>query len=316
MSKLNIVFAGTPTFTMPSLEALFASKHTLKAIYTQPDRPAGRGKILQASAVKEWAQTHNLPIYQPSHFKEQQTIETLRSLEPDILVVIAYGIILPRAVLDIPRLGCINVHASLLPRWRGASPIQHSILFGDKQTGITIMQLNPEMDAGDILKQVACPIFDNDTTSTLHDRLSELAPDPLLQTLDDLSHGLAHPLKQDQHQVTYAPKIDKKDALINWQRKATDIAQQIRAYHPWPVAYTSAASQIVRVHKATVINLPFDAPSGTILSINKSGLIVATGVGALMIEQIQFPGAKTISINDYLNANHNTLKVGDILGEV
>ena len=178
MSSLNIVFAGTPAFTLPCLDALAASKHQLLAIYTQPDRPAGRGRKLQASAVKEWAEAHQLSLHQPLNFKQEETLNELASLAPDVLVVIAYGLILPREVLDLPRLGCINVHASLLPRWRGASPIQHAILHGDAETGVTIMQMDTGMDTGDMLAQVSCEIG-NSTAGELHDRLAQLAPPPL-----------------------------------------------------------------------------------------------------------------------------------------
>ena len=205
MTSLNIVFAGTPTFALPCLDALATSTHRLQAIYTQPDRPAGRGRKLQASAVKEWAEAHQLPVFQPLNFKQEGAINELASIAPDIMVVIAYGLILPRAVLELPRFGCINVHASLLPRWRGASPIQQAILHGDAETGITIMQLDAGMDTGPMLTRIPCTIA-NDTAGELHDRLSQLAASPLLATLEAIAAGRAQADAPDNNIATHAPK--------------------------------------------------------------------------------------------------------------
>ena len=314
MQPLNIVFAGTPAFTLPCLDALAASKHHLKAVYTQPDRPAGRGRAVQASAVKTWAQAHQLPVYQPLNFKDSQAISDLAALSPDILVVIAYGLILPQAVLDIPRLGCINVHASLLPRWRGASPIQQAILHGDQQTGVTIMQLDAGMDTGAMLTQFSCPIQSTDTAESLHDRLSILAREPLLATLDLLATSQAQATPQDNAFATHAPKIKKDDAIIDWHKPAIEIDRQIRAFNPWPTTWTQAEDQILRIHQARVIEQRVTQAPGTILSIDKQGMLVATGENALLIETLQFSGGKAMSVADWLNAGRTQLHINLVLG--
>lgn len=312
MTALNIVFAGTPEFGLPCLKALATSKHTIKAIYTQPDRPAGRGRMVQESAIKTWARTHKLPICQPVNFKDPATIAQLASFMPDVIVVIAYGLILPVCVLTLPTLGCINVHASLLPRWRGASPIQQAILSGDRQSGITIMQMDKGMDTGDMLMQATCFIDPNDTASHLHDRLAQLAVTPLLTTLDALTTDVV-PTKQNATDVTYAPKINKIDALIDWKLSAVAIDRQVRAFNPWPIAYTSINGQVLRVHQAKRLEQDAHALPGTILSIDKTGVLVATGNQTLLIERLQFPGGKTLWVRDWLNANHSDLQVGLIL---
>lgn len=313
--SLRIVFAGTPEFTLPCLSALARSKHQLLAIYTQPDRPSGRGRQLHASAVKQWALQNQLPIYQPVHFKEEQCLNELALLKPDVLVVIAYGLILPKTLLSIPRLGCINVHASLLPRWRGASPIQHAILHGDKQTGVTIMQMDAGMDTGDLLTTVPCSIEPHETAGQLHDKLAQLAVKPLLLTLEQLALEQSTPQKQDNAHATYAGKIQKKDANIQWHKTAQEIDNQIRAFNPWPIAYTQVDDVTLRIYEANVIDYSSSAIPGTILALNKNGLLVATGspTQALLIKSIQFPGAKIVSVAEWLNANHSKRFVGLIL---
>ena len=299
MTGLNIAFAGTPAFTLPCLEALFGSEHHLKAVYTQPDRPAGRGRSMQASAVKVWALAHDIPIYQPLNFKEQATRDELANLNLDVLVVIAYGLILPRSVLELPKLGCINVHASLLPQWRGASPIQQSILHGDAETGITIMQMDAGMDTGPMFTTVHCPILKSDTATTLHDKLSQAAALPLLATLDALKNNKAQLTQQDSSQATYAPKILKTDAKINWNKSAIQIDQKIRAYNPWPIAYASYNDLTIRIYQTKVIEHEKHAAApGTILSLEKEGILIACKEGALLIEKIQLPGAKVMSVAD------------------
>jgi methionyl-tRNA formyltransferase len=310
---MRIVFAGTPEFTLPCLNALIASPHQLLAVYTQPDRPAGRGRKLQFSAVKSWALAHQLPVYQPLNFKSDEAIAELKALKADILVVIAYGLILPEKVLSLPSLGCINVHASLLPRWRGASPIQQAVLHGDKESGITIMQMDAGMDTGDMLTKVHCAINPDDTAGSLHDSLAQLAAEPLLQTLDALAQGRAKPQKQGDSEVTYAAKIKKEDAAIDWQKTAIEIDQQIRAFNPWPIAYTVCGDELLRIHRAHVVNTPFSAAAGTIISLDKKGMLVATAAQALMIETIQFPGAKAMAVADWLNAGRSQLQVNLVL---
>ncbi|ASQ44963.1 methionyl-tRNA formyltransferase [Legionella clemsonensis] len=310
---MNIVFAGTPEFTLPCLDALFKSSHQLMAVYTQPDRPAGRGRKLQPSAVKNWALLHQIPIYQPENFRSDEEVTTLADLKPDVMVVIAYGLILPRKVLSIPKFGCINVHASLLPRWRGASPIQHALLHGDTETGVTIMQMDAGMDTGDKLAQASCPIFPEDTAETLHNRLAQLAVEPLLSTLKALEQGEAKPEAQNHAEATYASKINKEDAVINWHKEANEIHNQIRAYNPWPVAYTRAGEEVVRIHRAHVVEYDGEAVPGTILKLDKQGMLVATGKDAIRVECIQFPGAKMMKIVDWLNAHRSQLHVDLVL---
>lgn len=313
MISLNIAFAGTPAFGLPCLEVLLASTHHLKAIYTQPDRPAGRGRNIQASAVKTWGEAHDLPIHQPLNFKDEHTQHTLAALELDVLIVIAYGLLLPQAVLTLPRLGCINVHASLLPRWRGASPIQQALLHGDSETGITLMQMDRGMDTGAILAQRSTPIASNDTAQSLHDTLGRLAPELLLNTLDAIATQRATPVPQDNTKATYAPKINKNDARINWQQTAIILDQHIRAFHPWPIATFQHNDTAIRVHHARIIQGMNPAPPGTILSIESAGIAVATGDGTLLLETIQYPGARAMPVADWLHAGRRQLDVGVVL---
>ncbi len=310
MTSLNLVFAGTPAFTCPALDALVQSKHRLLALYTQPDRPAGRGRHMQASPAKQWAEKHHIPVYQPLNFKHQAAQEELKALKPDLLVVIAYGLILPQAVLDIPRLGCINVHASLLPHWRGASPIQASLLHGDIETGITIMQLDAGMDTGPMLARATCKIPPDATASSLHDTLAQLAQMPLLETLDALAEGRAHPVEQHHEHASYAPKIIKQDAVIDWHQPAIHIERQIRAFNPWPIARTEAGEQTLRIHQAHALPQSTHAEPGSILSIDASGIHVATGEGLLRIETIQFSGGKALAVSDWLHARKKILYPG------
>lgn len=314
MNPLRIVFAGTPAFGVPCLDALHASPHELVAIYTQPDRPAGRGRKLQASAVKSWALEHNIPVQQPLNFRDENTVAQLAALQPDILIVIAYGLILPASVLAIPRLGCVNVHASLLPAYRGASPIQQSILHGDAITGVTIMQMDVGLDTGDMLHQAICEITPHDTAETLHDKLAQLSAKPLLETIQALAAGTANPEKQDNARATYAHKIEKEHALINWHHSAASIDCQIRAFNPWPIAWTQANDEILRIHQAVLTDKTCnDCKPGTILAIDKNGITVATGDSVMVLQKIQFPGGKVLAVSDWLNAAKKTLFPGLIL---
>lgn len=306
MNMLNIVFAGTPEFGLPCLEALAASEHHLAAIYTQPDRPAGRGRKLQPSAVKRWAEAHYIPVFQPLNFKSEEAVATLAALKPDLLVVIAYGLILPASVLAIPRFGCVNVHASLLPRWRGASPVQQAILQGDSLSGVTIMQMDTGLDTGDSLAEVSCAIDDQDTAGILQDKLALLAPQPLITTIEALAAGQSKRVPQDSQQATYASKINKEDARINWQESALKIDRQIRAFNPWPVAFTKASEHIMRIHQAVPEPGICNAEPGTILALEKQGMLVATGDGLLRIKTVQFPGGKAMSVADWLNAGRGS----------
>ncbi|STX29984.1 methionyl-tRNA formyltransferase [Legionella beliardensis] len=313
MADLKIVFAGTPEFGLPCLDALFHSTHQVLAIYTQPDRPAGRGRKLQPSAVKTWAITHQLPVFQPVNFRNASEVTALADLKPDLLIVIAYGLILPRQVLSIPRLGCVNVHASLLPRWRGASPIQQAILHGDEYSGVTIMQMDVGMDTGDMLAKAQYRISPNETAGSLHDKLAELAVKPLLETVDALAAGHSHPVPQDNDLATYAGKINKQDALINWQQKASDIVRQICAYNPWPIAYTYAGSDPIRIHQANIEQAHATAKPGTIVAIDKQGVLVATSDALVRVLRLQFAGGKVLSVADWFNSGRLQLEVGQVL---
>jgi methionyl-tRNA formyltransferase len=313
MKSLNIVFAGTPAFTLPSLDAIKGSQHNITAVYTQPDRPAGRGRKLQASPVKQWAEQHLIPVYQPLNFKQPEQVQELAALEPDVMVVIAYGLLLPPSILSTPTHGCINVHASLLPRWRGASPIQHAILFGDKQSGVTIMQMDKGMDTGDMLAVKSCDLSPDETASTLHNKLAALAMEPLLKTLDNIARGSITPTPQDDKLATYAPKIKKEAAHIDWNQASTSIDCLVRAYNPWPIAYTHADDIPVKLSKATMLDVETDKTPGTILELNKSGMVVATKDGALQITQIQFPGKKAMDVASWLNAGRSDLHTGMVL---
>ncbi|MCW8409762.1 methionyl-tRNA formyltransferase [Legionella sp. PATHC035] len=310
MSQLNIIFAGTPEFGLPCLDALLHSAHHIQAIYTQPDRPAGRGRKLQASAVKEWALTQNIPIYQPLNFKNPEAISELAALKPDVMIVIAYGLILPKAVLDIPRLGCINVHASLLPRWRGAAPIQSAILHGDTETGVTIMQMDVGMDTGAMLRKVSCSLTASETAQSLHDKLAQISAQPLLHTLDELANQTIQPEIQNNELATYAHKIKKEDACINWHHSAIEIDRLIRAFNPWPIAYTPFEHETLRIHQAQIVALQAQHAPGTVVHLDKKGMLVATGDQGLLIEKIQFPGGKIISIADWLNSSKSQARVG------
>lgn len=298
----RIVFAGTPDFAAVHLQALLAHKYRIVAVYTQPDRPAGRGRKLQASPVKTLAQTHQLPVYQPKGFRNQADQAALKALQPDLMVVVAYGLLLPSSVLAIPRLGCINVHASLLPRWRGASPIAHAILAGDDKTGVTVIRMTAGLDAGPMLKQLSCDIDAHDTAGSLHDRLATLGCEVLLQSLTDWEAGTVSEQAQDEAQVTYAPKLSKQDGCLDWQRSAEALARQIRALNPWPVAYAQLGVQRLRIFKAVVLAEATQAAAGTIVCATNAGIDVATGEGILRLQALQFPGGKPQQAADLLNA--------------
>ncbi len=314
ITALNIVFAGTPEFTCKSLDAILASNHRLLALYTQPDRPKGRGRTIQKSAAKVWAETHHIPVYQPLNFKTQAARDELKSLAPDILVVIAYGLILPPEVLSIPRLGCINAHASLLPDYRGAAPIQYSILNGEQETGVSIMEMDAGMDTGPVFKTATCPIDANTTAGELHDQLAALAAPPLIDVLDALASDTPpSPTPQNHQLASYAPKITPKDAVIYWEKPAITIAHQVHAFNPYPVARTMAGEHMLKIHHAVALNQSTTKPPGSILEINKNGLFVATGENILHIQTIQFAGGKALAVADWLNANKKTLYPGLIL---
>ncbi|WP_036820432.1 methionyl-tRNA formyltransferase, partial [Photobacterium sanctipauli] len=303
MSKpLKIVFAGTPDFAARHLAALLSSQHDIIAVYTQPDRPAGRGKKLTASPVKNIALEHDIPVYQPENFKSDEAKQALADLDADIMVVVAYGLLLPQPVLDTPKLGCINVHGSILPRWRGAAPIQRSIWAGDAETGVTIMQMDIGLDTGDMLKIATLPIEATDTSATMYEKLANLGPDALIDCLADIANGTAVATKQDDEQANYAKKLSKEEAKIDWTMDADAIERCIRAFNPWPMSYFTVAEQNVKVWRAEVEADTQGKAPGTILSADKQGIVVATGKGALRLLEIQPPGKKAMQAQDLLNS--------------
>lgn len=314
MSKpLKIVFAGTPDFAARHLAALLSSEHDIIAVYTQPDRPAGRGKKLTASPVKNIALEHDIPVYQPENFKSDQAKQALADLNADLMVVVAYGLLLPQAVLDTPKLGCINVHGSILPRWRGAAPIQRSIWAGDKETGVTIMQMDIGLDTGDMLKIATLPIDASDTSASMYEKLAELGPDALVNCLADIAEGKAVAEKQDDEQANYAKKLSKEEARIDWNDDAAHIERCVRAFNPWPMSHFIAAENSIKVWQSRVTDQVTEKPAGTIVQADKTGIYIATGNGVLVLEQLQVPGKKAMSVQDILNARASWFEVGSVL---
>jgi len=305
---LKIIFAGTPDFAATHLQALIG-QHEVVAVYTQPDRPAGRGKKLTASPVKLLAEQNNLPIFQPQSLKdpEQQTI--LANLQADIMVVVAYGLILPQVVLDAPRLGCINVHGSILPRWRGAAPIQRAIEAGDKETGVTIMQMDAGLDTGAMLTITRCPIEPNETSGSLYDKLAALGAPALLSTLDKLKAGTAVAVAQDNGQSTYAKKIDKAEALIDWSQPAIIIDQRIRAFSPFPAAYTEIEGLRVKIWAAQTSTQQLGTP-GEIVAADDNGLLVGCGQGSLLLTEIQLAGKSRMPVSEILRSRVELFATG------
>ena len=313
MEKLNIVFAGTPDFAAKHLTALIESEFNVVAVYTQPDRPAGRGKKLTASAVKQLAVQHELPVYQPENFKSEQSVKELAALQADLMIVVAYGLILPRVVLDTPRLGCLNVHGSLLPRWRGAAPIQRSIWAGDKETGVTIMQMNEGLDTGDMLSKVSCPIDADETSSSLYEKLAQQAPQVLVETITQLTKGELQAEVQNEELANYAKKLSKAEALIDWSQDAEFIERCVRAFNPWPMSYFELAGKPVKVHQAKVIKEQSDQPVGSIIKADKEGIQVATGNAVLNLQVIQLSGKKAMPVQDILNSRKELFAPGTVL---
>lgn len=316
MPSLRIIFAGTPDFAATALSALIKSEHQLVAVYTQPDRPAGRGRKLHASPVKDVALEHNIPVLQPDNLKNIEAQEVLRSFNADVMVVAAYGLILPQAVLDIPRLGCLNIHASLLPRWRGAAPIQRAIAAGDKESGITIMQMNAGLDTGDILQISTCPISEEDNGGSLHDRLAEIGATAILKTLEDLTNNNINPVPQDDALATYAHKLDKQEAQINWQHSASKIERLIRAFNPWPVAFTQLNEKTFRIWQAQALasdsNYKTGMTPGTVISCDKKGIDICCGEGVLRILSLQPSGSKKMDVAAFMNGHAKQLPVGSV----
>ena len=308
--SLRIVFAGTPDFAARHLAALLSSEHEVIAVYTQPDRPAGRGKKLTASPVKTIALEHDIPVYQPENFKSDEAKQELADLNADIMVVVAYGLLLPQVVLDTPKLGCINVHGSILPRWRGAAPIQRSIWAGDAETGVTIMQMDIGLDTGDMLKIATLPIEASDTSASMYEKLAGLGPDALIDCLADIAAGKAKPVKQDDELANYAKKLSKEEARIDWNDDAAHIERCVRAFNSWPMSHFEAAENSIKVWQSRVEEQIIDKPAGTIVQADKTGIYVVTGNGVLVLEQLQVPGKKAMSVQDILNSRASWFEVG------
>lgn len=305
--SLRIAFAGTPAFSVPALAALKGSAHEIVGVLTQPDRPAGRGRQLTASAVKEFALAQGLPIDQPPTLRTDEGRAVLERWRPDVLVVVAYGLILPAAALAIPQLGCLNIHASLLPRWRGAAPIQRALLAGDSTTGVTIMLMDAGLDTGPILSLHPVSIEPEDDSARLHDRLAQHGAAALISTLDAWTQGRLQPQAQPTEGVTYAAKIEKSEAMIDWREPALTIERRVRAFRPWPIAETRHAGDVLRIHRARVLDeltatrFVSEAP-GTILGMQDEALVVACGRGCLGLLELQRPGRRVTSAREFANS--------------
>ena len=296
---MKIIFAGTPHFAAAALEALLSQQFDVVAVLTQPDRPSGRGMQLHASPVKLLALKQGIPVLQPRTLRDALIQSELAAYEADVMVVAAYGLILPVEVLQLPRYGCLNIHASLLPRWRGAAPIQRAILAGDRESGITVMQMDAGLDTGDMLLKKICPILPSDNGQTLHDKLASLGAEAIVEALHLLEQNLLVPVAQNNELATYATKLSKAEAQIDWTREASYLANAVRAYNPFPVATTTFNANPVKIWQASARNDLAGAP-GTVLSVGKEGIIVACGQGALCLEVLQRPSAKVLPVVKFL----------------
>lgn len=318
-APLKIVFAGTPDFAAAHLQALIDSKHEVIAVYTKQDAIAGRGKKLQASPVKQLAAEHGLPVYQPKSLRKAPAQQELADLNADLMVVVAYGLMFPQVVLDTPRLGCINVHGSILPRWRGAAPFQRAIWAGDAESGVTIMQMNIGLDTGDILKVDKCEIASDETSESLYNKIAQTGPHTLVRAVDELSAGQLTPIKQDDEQANYAEKLSKEEALMDWQLPSAQLERCVRAFNPWPISYIviddNGTKRNVKVWQSHVDDSSADAAPGTIVSANKKGISIACGDDKLLtITALQPPGKKPMAAHEFLNARGSWFSVGDVLG--
>lgn len=310
---MRLLFAGTPDFSVAPLHALIAKKHDIVAVYTQPDRPSGRGKTVTPPPVKKAALAHNIDVFQPLTLKEDAHTQNIEQLQPDVMVVVAYGMLLPPSILSIPKYGCINIHASLLPRWRGAAPIQRAIEAGDKQSGISIMQMETGLDTGPVFSTVRTDITSNDTTQSLHDRLSELGAKAICDTLEQIEKGSANAVAQNDAKANYAKKINKQESQIDWSLSAQQIDNKIRAFIPWPICQTTHHGNRLRITSAVTHteHVTHKAQSGAILNIDERGIEISCGQGTLYLTKLQRDGGKKLNHTQLLNGY--SMNIGDIL---
>ncbi len=314
MTPLKIVFAGTPDFAAECLNALLKSEHDIVAVYTQPDRPAGRGKKLQPSPVKQLALGNQIPVEQPLNFKNSDDTEHLASYQADLMIVVAYGLLLPKAVLGTPKLGCINVHASLLPRWRGAAPIQRAIEAGDKETGVGIMQMDEGLDTGAIWCEGKLPITDTETGASLHDKLAALGAQTLLQALPHIAEQNSQPTPQLKQGITYAHKLSKQEAEIDWSDSAAHIERKIRAFNSWPVAFFKINNDPIRVWDAMLIANNENKTPGEVIQVSKDAIVVACGENAIALKELHPAGSRRMKVADLLNSKAHWFVEGQPLG--
>lgn len=310
---LRIIFAGTPDFAARHLQALLDTEHQVVAVYTQPDRPAGRGQQLTASPVKQLALQHHLPTFQPASLKDNDAQQQLIALQADVMVVVAYGLLLPQSALDAPRFGCINVHGSLLPRWRGAAPIQRALWAGDHQTGITIMQMDLGLDTGVMLSKVSCVIDASDTSASLYTKLATLGPPALIDALTNLFTLQQTAEVQNEQQACYAAKLTKNEALLDFNKTAAQLEREIRAFNPWPVSILQQGEHRIKVLQAQVESSIEPAPAGTVLALNRQGLKIATSEHILVITTLQPPGKKAMPVADFINGRTDWFTPGTLL---
>lgn len=315
MSKARVLFMGTPDFAVPSLRVLLEEKEQVEVIgvVTQPDRPKGRKKVLTPPPVKVEALNHDLPVFQPQKLRSGEGIRQVLELQPDLIVTAAYGQILPEPVLEAPKYGCINVHASLLPKYRGGAPIHHAIINGEKETGVTIMYMVKALDAGDMLLQRAIPITSEDDVGTMHDKLANLGAELLKEVLPSILDGTVQAVPQDDEQATFAPNITREDEKIDWKRSARELDCQIRGLCPWPVAYTMWKGKPFKIWKASVVNEETQDEPGTVIRLDADGIVVATGNGMLRLTEVQPSGKKTMSAKQFINGRQ--MKAGDRFGD-
>lgn len=312
----RIIFAGTPDFAAGHLKALIDAGHQVVAAYCQPDRKAGRGRKLVPGPVKQLALEHDIPVEQPLNFKDPKSVEILESYQADLMVVVAYGLLLPESVLNAPRLGCINVHGSILPRWRGAAPIQRAILEGDKESGVTIMQMDKGLDTGDMLLKATCDILDSDTSQDLHDRLLDVGQAALIDAVKGLFERRLSPVPQNHDLANYAHKLTKEEGNIKWSEPALLIDRKIRGLNPWPVAYTQIKGEVMRVWAAEVVEGESNMASGSIVAIQKDALLIQCGQQQLRLLKVQLPGAKAMAVKDILNSKRALFESTALLGSV